>query len=343
VFPSIVGRPRHKGVMVGMGQKDSYVGDEAQSKRGILTLKYPIEYGVITNFDDMEKIWHQSFYNELRVAPEEHPILLTEPPLNPMRNRETISQIMFETFNTPALYITTQTTTAILSTGRTVGMVLDLGDTVTYAAPIYEYSTLPYAVHRLDIGGRDISAYLRKLLNEKGNSIEIETARSIKETHGYVAVDFNQEMQTATASSSLEKSHQLPDGNKIIVGNERFRCAEILFQPSLLGMESVGINEIIYNSIMKCDSDLIKTLFNNIIISGGTAMLPGIINRLREELNRLSTAAEPNFKFISPSNQNMLPWIGGSILATLSTFQHMWITKEEFDEFGPKVMYRKCF
>ncbi|GJW83855.1 actin [Tanacetum coccineum] len=346
VFPSVVGRPSHASAMVGLDQKRVYVGHEAQSKRGILKLTYPIVHGIIKNWDDMEMIWHHTFQEELCVPSEELPILLTEEPLNPKANREKMTQIMFETFNTPAFYLAMETVMSLYASGRTTGIVLDSGDGFSHAVPIYEGYALPHAILKFDLGGRDLTDSLMKILTERGYSFtttaEREIVRDMKEQLAYVSLNYEWELKTARTNTSILKNYQMPDGQVITIGAERFRCPEALFQPSLVGMKFAGIHETIYNSIVKGDKDIRKHLYGNIVLSGGSTMFPGIANRINKEITALAPSST-RIKVVAPPERKYSAWIGGSILASLSTFQQSWITNDEYDESGPSIVHRKCF
>lgn len=346
-FPTVVGRLKYNRVIVNVSDKKAYIGNDINRMKGLLQLKRPIHHGIVTNWDDLEKIWHHAFYNELKVAPEEHPVLVTEPPLNPKANKEKMKQIMFETFNTPAFYSVVTAVLSLYATGRTTGVVLDSGEGVTHVVPVYEGYAIQHAIKRVDIAGDDLTHYMTQLLTEKGyqftTSSEYYIVRAIKEELCYVAENYEVELKQGNSSSGsepLEASYTLPDGNVITIGSERFRCPEVLFLPSLAGFEALSLHELVHSSIMECEIDVRRDFLKNIILAGGSTLFRGFSERLKKELQVLFPSTL-EILIHAPVTRKHSAWIGGAVLSSLSTFQQMWISKEEYDEGGPDYSMRR--
>ncbi|KAL8952526.1 MAG: hypothetical protein Q9222_001556 [Ikaeria aurantiellina] len=346
-FPSFVGRPKHIRVLAGGLEGDVFIGQRAQELRGLLKIRYPLEHGIVTDWDDMERIWQFVYTEELKTLSEEHPVLLTEPPLNPRSNRDAAAQLLFETFNVPALYTSIQAVLSLYASGRTTGVVLDAGDGVSHAVPVYEGFAMPNSIRRIDVAGRDVTEQMQLLFRKSGlvfhTSAEKEVVRTIKEKTCYVAPDPKKEEREWSQHNGRPEGkiveHVLPDGNKIKVGSERWKAPEILFDPELIGLEYPGIHQIVVDAINRTDLDLRKSLFGNIVLSGGSTLCKGFGDRLLHEVQRLAVK-DMRIKIFAPPERKYSTWIGGSILAGLSTFRKMWVNIDDWHE-DPDIIHKK--
>ncbi|KAI9010679.1 actin-related protein [Hyaloraphidium curvatum] len=340
-FPSYVGRPKHVRIMAGAVEGDTFIGRKAQELRGLLKINYPMRHGIVESWDDMERIWQHVYSEELKTLPEEHPVLLTEAPLNPRQNRERAAQILFETFNVPALFMSVQAVLALYASGRTTGLVLDSGDGVSHAVPVFEGFTMPHAVRRIDIAGRDVTDHLLLLLRKAGHnfhtSAEKEIVRLIKERACYVAPTASKDEKEAGKAEDF----LLPDGNVVRLGDERHRAPELLFSPDVAGFEEPGVHQMLVDSIAKTDLDLRRTLFSNVVLSGGTTLCKGYGDRLLAETRKLAPK-DVKIKIFAPPERKYSTWMGGSILASLSTFKKMWVSADEYQE-NPDIIHKKSF
>merc|ERR1711998_250786 len=317
-FSSCVGYPRHKSALVGT-EKEYYVGEEAQAKRGVLLLKYPLDHGIVNNWDDMEKVWRHTFDNELRmVVGEENPddedccgVLLTEAPMNPKENREKMTQIMFETFNVRRFYVAIQAVLSLYASGCTTGVVVDCGDGVSHTVPIYEGYSMPHAIQRINLAGRDLTDYICKILTESKitlhTSAERMSAMKIKEELCYVAEDYDAEMADFQDKT---KKFEMPDGTSVEVHAQQIRCPELMFKPALDGREMPGLHQLTKKTVNDCDLDVRKDLLGNVVMSGGTTMFPNMPERLQSEIQGLVPDATP-------------PIVG-------------------YEEIGPRIVHQMC-
>lgn len=312
------------------------------------SLRYPIERGIVVDWEALETLWRHMFERELSIIPEEHPVLIADRNLEFREgDREKTIEIMFETFHVPAFYVALQPLLSLYATGKTTGVVLESGDGITHSVPIYEGYPLSHAVCRLKLAGRDLTDYLVLLLQARGYQLstttERETTRGIKEAMCYVVENFEKEMESSVSDPTLvERTYELPDGQVITLGNECYRVAETLFQPAFLGSEDEGIHMLLLDSIAKCDVCIRRDMYMNVVISGGNTLYPGITKRLQAELKSLVHPMQ-TIKIADPPNRLHSPWIGGSILGSLSVFGQIWIPQKDYHETGPSIVHQRCF
>lgn len=344
VVHSIVGHPKVKMPSAGASQKKYCVGEEALNGGEVLHLHYPIERGLITGWDDMEKLWKHLFERELGVKASDRPVLMTERSLNPRETREKMAEVMFESFDVPAFYLSDQAVLALYASACITGLVVDSGDGVTCTVPIFEGYSLPHAITKLYVAGRDITEHLTRLLLASGRTfpcvLDKALVDDIKEKLCYVALEPEKEL--SRRSEEVLREYKLPDGSIIRIGDQLYQAPEALFSPEQLGIQSPGLSKMVSGSIARCDADIQKMLYGEIVLSGGTTLFRGLDGRLLRELEQAASKGT-TIKITAPPDRCFSTWIGASIITSLSSFKQMWVTSADFKEFGTSVVQRRCF
>ena len=328
----------------------SFVGEAAYEQRGFLDISCPIERGIVTSWPDMERLWRHMFDDLLKVNPQDKSVLLSESCRNfvDRSSREKMTQYMFEKFKVGRFYVIDQALLAIYASGRVNGIALDCGYGLTQIVPVRDGYVEREGVITSDLAGNDITLQLADMLSKKGSlsfspSVIKDDVDEIKKAACYVAQNYDKEF--TQLYKAADSSFDLPNGQflkNVKLGSERIKCTESLFKPYLAGVDSNGIHEKIYHSVSKCPADCQKTLYSNIVLSGGTTLLPGFADRLNKEMKYL-VAQDTTVKIIAPPERLINSWVGGSVLASLTTFEQMWISRKEYDEHGPNIVRRKCF
>ncbi|KAJ5066287.1 actin-related protein 2-a-related [Anaeramoeba ignava] len=346
-YPSMLGRPvlRFEEKVEDVEIKDIMVGEEAAKVRNMLQISYPLENGIVRNWEDMEILYDYTF-EKLGIDGPNNSILLTEAPLNPTSNREKMAELMFEKYNFKSIYIATQALLVLYAQGLMTGIVVDSGDGVTHIIPVYEGFALPHSIKRIDIAGRDITKYLIKLLLLRGYELLILILLlKLKEKFCYVCCDLELEKRLALETTCLIKPFTLPDGRVIKIGSERFEAPEILFQPGIIDVESVGVSEALFNVIQSTPIDIRPKLYEHVVLSGGSSMFPGISTRLEQDVKELylqkvlkgdrSRLKRFGLKIEDPPRRKHMVFLGGAVLAdVLSKNPTVWVSNQEWRSKG---------
>jgi actin-related protein 2 len=332
------------------------VGDECAKMRAMLETSYPVENGIVKDWEGMGHLWDYTFFDRMKIDPKDHKIMLTEPPMNPKSNKKNMCENMFEKYGFSHTKVSIQAMLVLYAQGLLTGVVVDSGDGVTHIVPVWEGICPPLLIKRLNVAGRHITRHLIKLLQVRGyafnRSADFETVRQIKEKLCYVGYDLAMENKLALETTTLMQKFELPDGRVIKIGSERFEAPEVLFNPSLIDNESEGISEMLFNMIQEADIDLRQSFYKHIVLSGGSTMYPGLPSRLEKDMKELylervlkgdeKSLSKFKLRIEDPPRRKHMVFLGGSVLADImKDREDFWISKKEWEEQGDRILDQK--
>ncbi|OHT10984.1 Actin-1 [Tritrichomonas foetus] len=329
------------------GHKDYYISDEASERIGILSQKYPIHHSIIKDWDTMEKIWHHTFYNELRIDPVEHLYLFTSNVNVPASQNSKIAEIMFEKYKIPGIFFKPSDELTLLASGRTTGVVLESGDGVSSISAILEGYRIPETLQWTKMAGSSVTNFLIKKLQKRdllldNNKSDTIIARSIKETVGYISENYEEELKKFDeAASAKSTTYRYPDGQSLNIGNVSFKTPEFLFRPHVYGLEGKGLHQMLAETIQKCDIHIQLDLFKKICIGGGNTLFKGFDKRIELEMAKI-VPEDTKVKIVSAKRRGFSAWIGAAMFSANQSFTEMAISKKTFEEEGSSIIERKC-
>jgi len=361
VFPSLVGRPIIRAAAAKAARsnstddfeiKDIMIGEEASKCRSVLDVKYPMEEGIVRDWDDMQLLWDYTFHDKLNIDTRNSRILLTEPPMNPASNRKKMFEVMFEQYGFHSVHLAIQAVLTLYAQGLVTGVVVDSGDGVTHICPVYDGYALPNLVKRINIAGRHITKHLIGRMQLRGyafnHSADFETVRIMKEKMCYVAYDTEVEKRLGTETTCLVENYTLPDGTVVKMGQERFEAPEVLFKPELAGVENKGMADTLFDVIQGAEVDMRLELYKHIVLSGGSTMYPGLPSRLEKDLKERrdnylkgsEAAKKQKIRIEDPPRRKHMVFLGGAVLADImkDKDQEFWVTRKMYEEHGSRIL-----
>ncbi|NXI74733.1 ACL10 protein, partial [Anseranas semipalmata] len=227
--------------------------------------------------------------------------------------------------------------------GRVTGLAVEAGAGVSHITSVCSGQTWQEATYRLDVAGCLLSSHLRSLLMESSNdpavlkALRKKTVIQMKKQCCYVSMDYEEDLENQSHHHPVR--FQTPDGNCITLDKERFCCPEPLFQPKLLHQSSPGLHLLAMQSLQKVPDHTRKDIAGNIVLSGGSSMFPGFPKRMYLELNALLHSTGCKMKLLAAPERNVAAWAGGSMVASLASFQHTWMGKDEYQEHGAEYTH----